>query len=108
MDIEEIRKKKLEELKKRQMQKEQNQPDSAEAGKERILAIARTVCTERAYDRLTNLMHANQERFQRALEFCIASHRRTGKKVEDALLLKFLETLSKMNERKTKIEFKRK
>ena len=107
MDIEEIRRRKLEELKRKQQAKGAEK-QSHEANNEKILSIARSVCSEKAYDRLTNIMHVNPERFQRALEFCIANYRRTGTKTSDELLLKFLSTLAKMSEKKTKIEFKRK
>ena len=103
MDIEEIRRKKLEELKK---QKE-SQSQGVEQ-KDRILAIARQVCEEKAYDRLTNLFEVKPERFQKALEYCIAYYRRTGKKIDDSSLRNFLETLARMSERKTRIEFRRK
>ena len=103
MDIEEIRKKKLEELKKREEAKQ----EIPEEQKEKLLSIARSVCTEKAYDRLTNLI-IKPEVFSKALEFCVASFRRTNRKVEDELLLRFLRTMSKMSHKETKIEFRRK
>ncbi len=110
MDIEEIRRRKLEELRKKQMEREgsANSQQEGKSANEKLLSIARAVCSEKAYDRLTNIMHVNPERFQRALEFCIANHRRTGAKTSDELLVRFLTTLARMSEKKTKIEFKRK
>ena len=101
-ELEEIRRKKLEALRKQQ---EANQQRSEV---EQLLAVARQVCSEKAYDRLTNLQFADKtlNLFKRALQFCIAYFRRTGEKVSDETLR---AALAKMTERREpKIEFRRK
>ncbi len=99
MDIEEIRKKKLEELKEKSKAKEELS---------KYLAIAREVCDEKAYDRLTNVMHANQELFMKALEYCVLRFKRTGSKVDDKSLKEFLSYVSSTSRKEPKIRFKRK
>ncbi len=98
MNEEEIRKKKLEELKKRQEESEKI---------EQIKAALRIALHPDAYERVMNVMLANPELFQGTVQYIVALYQKVGRKLTDEEVRRILVRL-KGEEKGVEISFKRK
>ena len=98
MSEEEIRRKKLEELRKRQAEAEQL---------EQIKAALRLALQQDAYQRMMNVLLANQELFNGAVRYVLSLYQKIGRKLTDEEVRMILVRL-KGKEKEVEISFKRK
>lgn len=98
MNEEEIRRKKLEELRRRQEEGEKL---------EQVKMALRVALHPDAYNRLMNVMLANPELFQGAVQYAVALYQKVGRKLTDEEVRRILVRL-KGEEKKPEISFKRK
>ena len=98
-DIEEIRRRKLEQLKKL---------EEARKAEEQLKAMLRQVVDQKAYERLMNVSMANKELYLIASKQLIALYNRVGRKLSDDEVLKVLRMLKASTERETRIVFREK
>ncbi len=98
MNEEEIRRKKLEELRKRQEEGEKL---------EQIKMVLRVALHHDAYERVMNVMLANPELFQGAVQYIVALYQTVGRKLTDEEVRRILVRL-KGEEKRVEISFKRK
>ncbi|MEM2948004.1 MAG: DNA-binding protein [Candidatus Anstonellales archaeon] len=98
MNEEEIRRKKLEEFRRRQEESEKL---------EQIKTALRVALQPDAYDRVMNVMLANPELFQGAVQYIVALYQKVGRKLTDEEVRRILIRL-KGEEKKPEISFKRK
>ena len=98
-EIEEIRKKRLNEQKK-----------LAEAAKaeEQLRAALRIALDETAYDRLMNISYANKEFYLMVAQRILAIFREVKRKINEDELLYIISSLKNMTEKQTGIRFHRK
>ncbi len=94
-ELEQIRKKKLEQLQKSQDAEEQ------------IKSTLRKVLDDEAYERMMNVKVANPELYANAVQGCVAIFQRLGRKLGNKEVLMILRRL-KGEEREPEITFERK
>ncbi len=98
MNEEEIRRRKLEEMRRRQEESQRV---------EQIKAALRVALQNDAYERVMNVMLANPELFQGAVQYIVTLYQRAGRKLTDEEVRRILIRL-KGEEKKPEISFKRK
>lgn len=94
-ELEQIRKKKLEDMQKKQEADEQ------------IKAMLRAILDEEAYDRMINVKIANPELYAKAAQGCLSIYQRLGRKLGNKEVL-FLLRRIKGGEEERRITFERK
>lgn len=94
-ELEEKRKKKLENIQKKY------------EFEEKLKASLRKILEEDAYERLSNVKIANNEFYETVAQQCMVIYRRIQRKIKDEEILEILKYL-KGEERKTEIRFERK
>lgn len=98
MNEEEIKRKKLENLRMRQQKSEKL---------EQVKMALRVALNHHAYERMMNVMLANPELFQGAVQYILALYQRVGRKLTDDEVKQVLLRL-KGEEKEPEISFKKK
>ena len=96
-DIDEARKKKLEEQKKLM---------DASKAEEQLKTALRVALDEPGYERLMNISYANQEFYVNVAQNVLMLYKRAGRKITEDEVLHIIRTLKKQTQHEPKIEFR--
>jgi len=96
-DIEEIKKKKLEEQKKLM---------EASKAEEQLKNVLRVAVDEPGYERLMNISYANKEFYVNVAQNVIMLYKRAGRKITEDEVLQVIRAIKKQTQHETKIEFR--
>ena len=88
--------------------KNESNGEEVKKAEEKLKNALRTVLTEEAHDRMTNIKIANQELYFAAAQHVISIYNDINRKVTDVELRHILKTILSKRERKTSITFDRK
>ena len=97
-----------EELENQKKNQEQKKILEAKKAEEQLKMALRVALETNAYDRMSNVQHANEQLFLIAARHIITFYKRAGRKLKDEEVLAILNRIKELNEKETKIRFERK
>lgn len=97
----------IEEARKQRTEQQKKQMEAKKA-EEQLKTALRVALENDAYDRITNVQHANPQLFLTAAQNILALHKRAGRKLNDEELRAILSRIKQLSETETKIRFERK
>lgn len=92
----------------RKQRQEREELLKARQAEEQLKAALRIVLEVNAYDRMTNVQHANSRLFLEAAQRLITMYQRTGRRLRDEEVRRVLSRLQESSTPKTEIRFARK
>jgi DNA-binding TFAR19-related protein (PDSD5 family) len=97
----------LEEARKRKLAAKQKEQE-AKAAESQLREVLRSVLTEAAYDRMTNVALANKELYIAAAQQVLMASKRMGRRISEEELLTVLRAIKARTEKESTITFHKK